>query len=235
MMFRRRSSNNSKKGINNNGGVLSSDDASCHSLKDDSTNSLRLNGSRHGVKHTILDTSNHSLNINISMSNSNSNSNSNGNRSSLRLNGSKHNVKHSIIVGSDPSIAKTPLRRSTSAQPLKGILRVTNLNDSLHSKYGSYTGTTSNIININSNGNNTSKRDIDFSVRSSQSDDVFIRGTSNGGVSLTKNQQQQQHHHHRHHQRSHSVLFNAIEIREYARTVGDNPSCSSGPPVTYVT
>jgi hypothetical protein len=34
------------------------------------------------------------------------------------------------------------------------------------------------------------------------------------------------------HRRSHSVLFTAIEIREYARTVGDNPSCSSGPPIS---
>jgi len=28
-----------------------------------------------------------------------------------------------------------------------------------------------------------------------------------------------------------SIQFEAIEIREYARTVGDNPSCSSGPPI----
>jgi hypothetical protein len=29
-----------------------------------------------------------------------------------------------------------------------------------------------------------------------------------------------------------SIRFDTIEIREYARTVGDNPSCSSGPPLT---
>lgn len=34
--------------------------------------------------------------------------------------------------------------------------------------------------------------------------------------------------------RSHCVIFTDIEIREYARTVGDNPSCSSGPPMSYV-
>lgn len=27
------------------------------------------------------------------------------------------------------------------------------------------------------------------------------------------------------------IEFKDIQIREYARTVGDNPSCSSGPPV----
>ena len=31
--------------------------------------------------------------------------------------------------------------------------------------------------------------------------------------------------------RSHSLQFDKISIREYSRTVGDNPSCSSGPPV----
>jgi hypothetical protein len=28
-----------------------------------------------------------------------------------------------------------------------------------------------------------------------------------------------------------SVRFNEIHIRDYERTVGDNPSCSSGPPI----
>lgn len=31
-----------------------------------------------------------------------------------------------------------------------------------------------------------------------------------------------------------SITFSQVQIREYARTVGDNPSCSSGPPVRYV-
>ena len=31
-----------------------------------------------------------------------------------------------------------------------------------------------------------------------------------------------------------SLQFDKVIIREYARTVGDNPSCSSGPPVRYV-
>ena len=28
------------------------------------------------------------------------------------------------------------------------------------------------------------------------------------------------------------IKFKNIEIREYARTIGDNPSCSSGPPIS---
>lgn len=31
-----------------------------------------------------------------------------------------------------------------------------------------------------------------------------------------------------------TITFTEILVREYARTVGDNPSCSSGPPVRYV-
>ena len=30
-----------------------------------------------------------------------------------------------------------------------------------------------------------------------------------------------------------SITFDRIEIREYARTVGDNPSCTAGPPIRY--
>lgn len=29
----------------------------------------------------------------------------------------------------------------------------------------------------------------------------------------------------------HSLQFDKVSIREYSRTVGDNPSCSSGPPI----
>jgi len=29
-----------------------------------------------------------------------------------------------------------------------------------------------------------------------------------------------------------NIEFKEIQIREYARTVGDNPSCSSGPPMS---
>jgi hypothetical protein len=32
----------------------------------------------------------------------------------------------------------------------------------------------------------------------------------------------------------HHVGFNTVEVREYARTVGDNPSVSAGPPISYV-
>ena len=37
-----------------------------------------------------------------------------------------------------------------------------------------------------------------------------------------------------HHRRTTaSITFDRIEIREYARTVGDNPSCTAGPPIRY--
>jgi hypothetical protein len=29
-----------------------------------------------------------------------------------------------------------------------------------------------------------------------------------------------------------SVRFNAIQIRDYERVVGDNPSCTAGPPLS---
>jgi hypothetical protein len=32
----------------------------------------------------------------------------------------------------------------------------------------------------------------------------------------------------------HHVGFGSVEVREYARIVGDNPSVSSGPPISYV-
>ena len=32
--------------------------------------------------------------------------------------------------------------------------------------------------------------------------------------------------------RGKAIEFKDIQIREYARTVGDNPSCSSGPPIS---
>ena len=32
--------------------------------------------------------------------------------------------------------------------------------------------------------------------------------------------------------RKSGIKFHIIEIREYERTVGDNPSCSSGPPIS---
>lgn len=31
---------------------------------------------------------------------------------------------------------------------------------------------------------------------------------------------------------SRNVSFNSVDIREYDRTIGDHPSCSSGPPIT---
>ena len=33
--------------------------------------------------------------------------------------------------------------------------------------------------------------------------------------------------------RTASITFDRIEIREYARTIGDNPSCTAGPPIRY--
>jgi hypothetical protein len=47
-----------------------------------------------------------------------------------------------------------------------------------------------------------------------------------GGTGRTSSNNRRRVHHH--------VGFGTVEVREYARTVGDNPSVSSGPPISYV-
>jgi hypothetical protein len=47
-----------------------------------------------------------------------------------------------------------------------------------------------------------------------------------GGTGRTSTNNRRRVHHH--------VGFGTVEVREYARTVGDNPSVSSGPPISYV-
>ena len=125
------------------------------------------------------------------------------------INNSKHKVKYNL------SQSLPELRRSQSLvlpqKPIKGILRITSVEDSLHSVYGKDGSSTHRSTNRR---NNSCPPDFDSSVRSSQSDDLVVR---RGGGGATRRQ---------------SVLFKAIEIREYERTVGDNPSCSSGPPVS---
>jgi hypothetical protein len=168
------------------------------------SSSSSLNNSRNGARHK-LDLSNHSINNS--------------------RNGSRHNVKHSI------SQQLPQLRRATvpSTKPIKGILRVKSIDDSLHTVYG-----------------RSSKRYSDpglndSSVRSTQSDDMYIKQqqqqrvtpSSNEQDEMTKSSSQAMSNSYQSiHRRSNSVLFTAIEIREYERTVGDNPSCSSGPPVS---
>lgn len=142
----------------------------------------------------LVDSSNHSTS-----SHSNHHHKGNSNNSKFHLSQSLPN-----LGPSSSSLLSRHCRHSPS--PVKGILRIKSLQDSLHSIYGG-------------GGNEAQPRDFDTSVRSSQSDDIMIRtSTSSGGPA----------------KRRPSVLFQAIEIREYERTVGDNPSCSSGPPVSYV-
>ena len=123
-------------------------------------------------------------------------------------NNSKHKAKYNL------SRSLPEIRRSQSLvlnqKPIKGILRIVSVEDSLHSVYGK-DGTVRSTSS--SRRTNSCPTDFDSSLRSSQSDDIFIR--KNGAE-----------------RRRQSVLFKAIEIREYERTVGDNPSCSSGPPVS---
>jgi hypothetical protein len=58
--------------------------------------------------------------------------------------------------------------------------------------------------------------------------------------SSPRRQRRRQHRRHRHANKGtrrrmhHHVGFGSVEVREYARTVGDNPSVSAGPPISYV-
>lgn len=74
-----------------------------------------------------------------------------------------------------------PIRRCmsmpTTLMDIRGIMKCRTLDESLHSTYGSESG------------------------------------SKNG-------------------EKDRGIRFHKIVIREYARTVGDNPSCSSGPPVS---
>ena len=128
--------------------------------------------------------------------------------SNQSVNSSKHNSNYNL------SQSLPELRRSQSLvsppKPLKGILRITSVEDSLHCVYGKDNGGS----HSGSRRQSSCPPDFDSSCRSSQSDDLVIRRNGN---TMSRRQ---------------SVLFKAIEIREYERTVGDNPSCSSGPPVS---
>lgn len=110
-------------------------------------------------------------------------------------------------------------------QPIKGILRYASADESLHTVYG---------------GSNS-----DDSIRSATSATTLTTNTTGSHPhmsgpapasmrNLQHCQQQPPPLNSSRRCRSQSVLFTAIEIREYARTVGDNPSCSSGPPISYV-
>jgi hypothetical protein len=73
----------------------------------------------------------------------------------------------------------TSLPSSLHSYRMKGIMKFVTVDDSLHSKYG-------------------------------ESTDSSTRGGEDRG----------------------RIQFKDLLIREYARTVGDNPSCSSGPPIS---
>jgi hypothetical protein len=59
-------------------------------------------------------------------------------------------------------------------------------------------------------------------------------------LSSPRRQRRRQHRRHRHANNGtrrrvhHHVGFSTVEVREFARTVGDNPSVSAGPPISYV-
>lgn len=141
--------------------------------------------------------------------------NKKGSTSDLNIDSSNHSIKNNSKHNAKYNLSQSlpELRRSISLvstqKPIKGILRITSVEDSLHSVYGKDEG------RISSRRLNSCPPDFDLSVRSSQSDDMIIR---QNGTAVARRRQ--------------SVLFKAIEIREYERTVGDNPSCSSGPPVS---
>jgi hypothetical protein len=102
----------------------------------------------------------------------------------------------------------------------KSILRIASVDDSLHTVYGA---ATSGAVVVPPNDDDDYDNDIkDSSLRSIQSDDQFV----------LRKQYQRRQQERLNNESQRSVLFSAIEIREYNRIVGDNPSCSSGPPVS---
>jgi hypothetical protein len=131
-------------------------------------------------------------------------------------------------------------RRALPRAPAKGILKHATLADSLHGQEGT-------------NHHHHNHRPFDeHSVATSQPSTMVtsassppssplqgattppVKGQSPASATLdnttthsrrVRRQMRRVHHH---------VAFGSVEVREYARTVGDNPSVSSGPPLAYV-
>lgn len=82
------------------------------------------------------------------------------------------------------------------AKKIKGILKITTHDESLHSKYQHAKG-----------------------EECKEESPESVIGSTAVTSSASSDQQRQ-------------IQFENIVIREYARTIGDNPSCSSGPPVS---
>ena len=156
----------------------------------------------------LVDSSDHSTNSLKNKGNSTNGSGTNGS-SKFHLSQSLPNLGPSSLLSRHGGHHRPYYR-----PPVKGILRIKSLQDSLHSVYGGTGGSVGESPPLDPHY-------LDASFRSSQSDDVIVRNQNKNNSS----QQQPP-------PRRPSVLFKAIEIREYERTVGDNPSCSSGPPVS---
>ena len=154
----------------------------------------------------LVDSSDHSTN---SLKNKGNSTTGSGSSSKFHLSQSLPNLGPSSL-----SSRHDGHHRPYYRPPVKGILRIKSLQDSLHSVYGGTGGSVGESPPLDPHY-------LDASFRSSQSDDVIVRNQNKNNSS----QQQPP-------PRRPSVLFKAIEIREYERTVGDNPSCSSGPPVS---
>lgn len=69
-----------------------------------------------------------------------------------------------------------------------------------------------------------SKSSDDYGARSKSSKGSVTTGGSKSMLSRESATQKAK-------QKKKSVRFHDIQIRDYERTVGDNPSCSSGPPI----
>jgi hypothetical protein len=134
------------------------------------------------------------------------------------------------------STASGPHRRVVPRAPAKGILKHATLADSLH---GNNDGTTnqnrpfdehsvattsqpSTTVTSASSPPNSPSQDA---PQKGSSPAAAIENTTTHSRRSVQRQMRRVHHH---------VAFGSVEVREYARTVGDNPSVSSGPPLAYV-
>jgi hypothetical protein len=108
--------------------------------------------------------------------------------------------------------------KHTYAHQPKSIMRFTTLAESLQSVFGQHASLHDSLDGgtfcdgNSSHGWLSSERSIDTHTTGSSSK-VFR---------------------HRLHRVHHHVGFGTVQVQEYVRILGDNPSCSSGPPISYV-